>query len=293
MSASVPGPWHRSRASMAPCATRDGLSLRFRAWQRRGRGRLLVPCRGLAEPSGRATSRRRPLLLPEAGYAVYASLPIAATADSRPRVHVSRFDEFCWRLDALRAVAERSTPPADHPRWPSRTAAWWRSAMSWLARGRPRGCDPVTSPLLGFHTSGRSSPRPLVRPAWLSFMCPGVLLAAEPRDSTRLLSQRTLKSSALSAGPRWSPSGLARWFITSAMAREYGNPRACFPRALPCPRSCWCRGADRVVDPEASVHFRSSFRRPRAERQAGAGASGRGSITNVSKRAGADGLLPR
>lgn len=237
--------------SIAPvdgsCATRDGLTLRFRAWQPTGAQAVLLVLHGLAEHSGRYLHVGA--RFSGAGYAVYALDFRGHGQSAGPRVHVAAFDEFLEDVDALRAVAE-----AQHPGRPLIVVGHSHGGLVALryVLARPSGLAAaiLSSPLLGVHPSSRASPGLIILARVLSVLRPGMLLPN--RVDASLLSHDPEVGRAYRADPLVSHRVSPRWFTSAMRAMRQaheGAPHLALPLLL------MVSGADRIVDPEASLRF--------------------------------------
>ncbi len=229
------------------CTARDGLSLRFRAWQPGGVRAVLLVLPGLAEHSGRYLHVGARFA--EAGYAVYVLDHRGHGLSPGPRVHVARFDEFLEDVDALRAVAE-----AQHPGRPIVLVGHSHGGLVALryVLARPAGLAAaiLSSPLLGVHPSSRASPTLVVLARVLSVLWPGVLLPNHVDASQ--LSRDPEVVRAYRQDPLVSHRGSPRWFTSAMLAIRQAHERA--PH-LALPALLMVSGADRIVDPEASLRF--------------------------------------
>ena len=239
------------------CVTRCGLSLRFRAWQPSDPRAVLLVLHGLAEHSGRYLHVGARFA--GAGYAVYALDHRGHGQSPGPRVHVVAFDEFLEDVDALRAVAE-----AQHPGRPIVLVGHSHGGLVALryALTRPAGLAGaiLSSPLLGVHPSSRASPGLIILARVLSVLWPGVLLPNHVDAS--LLSHDPEIVRAYRSDPLVSHRVSPRWFTSAMLAIRHAHERA--PR-LALPLLLMVSGADRLVDPEASLRFASNAPRDKLE----------------------------
>jgi alpha-beta hydrolase superfamily lysophospholipase len=239
------------------CATRDGLSLRFRAWQPGSARAVLLVLHGLAEHSGRYLHVGARFA--GAGYAVYALDHRGHGQSPGPRVHVAHFDEFLEDVDALRAVAE-----AQHPGRPLVLVGHSHGGLVALryVLTRPAGLAAavLSSPLLGVHPSSRASPGRIVLARVLSVLWPGALLPNHVDAS--LLSHDPEVVRAYRADPLVSHRVSPSWFTSAMLAMRQAHERA--PQ-LALPLLLMVSGADRLVDPEASLRFAAHAPRDKLE----------------------------
>ena len=229
------------------CVTRDGLSLRFRAWQPPKARAVLLVLHGLAEHSGRYLHVGARFA--GAGYAVYALDHRGHGQSPGPRVHVGHFDEFLEDVDALRDVAQ-----AQHPGRPLVLVGHSQGGLVTLsyALTHPAGLAAaiVSSPLLGVHPSTRASPGLVMLARVLSVLWPGVLLPNHVDAS--LLSHDPEVGRAYQEDPLVSHRVSPRWFTSAMLAMRRAHERS--PQ-LALPLLLMVSGADRIVDPEASLRF--------------------------------------
>ncbi len=226
------------------CATRDGLSLRFRAWQPGNAQAVLLVLHGLAEHSGRYLHVGARFA--GAGYAVYALDHRGHGRSPGPRVHVAAFDEFLEDVDALRAVAE-----AEHPGRPL-------VLVGHSHGGRvlsPAGRAPVVPGLPWPHRPGSRPLGPLARRA-----------AAEPRRCITA-QPRPGRGTRLSGGLAGQPPGLTP-LVHLGHAGDAAGPRACCA-ARAAPTSDGVRGR-----PPRGPRGLATVCRPRSQGQAGSRALG-------------------
>jgi lysophospholipase len=239
------------------CMTRDGLSLRFRAWQPAGPRALLLVLHGLAEHSGRYLHVGARFA--GAGYAVYALDHRGHGQSPGPRVHVARFDEFLEDVDALRNVAE-----AQHPGRPIVLVGHSQGGLVALryVLTRPAGLAGaiLSSPLLGVHPSSRASPGLVILARVLSVLWPSVLLPNHV-DASRLSHDPEVVR-AYGEDPLVSHRVSPRWFTSAMLAIRHAHERA--PQ-LALPLLLMVSGADRLVDAEASLRFAAHAPRDKLE----------------------------
>jgi alpha-beta hydrolase superfamily lysophospholipase len=229
------------------CETSDGLALHYRAWLPPAARGVLLIVHGLAEHSGRY-AHVGPRFA-GAGYAAYALDHRGHGLSPGRRVHVAAFDEFLGDVDALRAVAE-----ARHPGRPLVLVGHSHGGLVALryVLTRPAGLAGaiLSSPLLGVHPSTRASPGLIVLARALSVLWPSVLLPTNVDAS--LLSHDPEVVRAYQADPLVSHRVSPRWFTSAARAMrqaQEGAPHLTLPLLL------MVSGADRIVDPEASLRF--------------------------------------
>lgn len=229
------------------CKTRDGLSLRFRAWPPEKARAVLLVLHGLAEHSGRYLHVGARFA--DAGYAVYALDHRGHGRSPGPRVHVAAFDEFLDDVDALRDVAE-----ARHPGRPLVLVGHSHGGLVALryALAHPGGLAAVvlSSPLLGVHAATRASPGLVALARVLSVLWPGVLLPNHVDAS--LLSHDPDVVRAYETDPLVSHRVSPRWFTSSMSAMRQAHEAA---SRLAVPLLLMVSGGDRIVDPEASLRF--------------------------------------
>jgi alpha-beta hydrolase superfamily lysophospholipase len=231
------------------CETRDGLALHYRAWLPPAPRGVLLFVHGLAEHSGRYAhvgSR-----FAGAGYAAYALDHRGHGRSPGRRVHLRRFAEYLDDVDALAAVARER-----HPGLPLVLVGHSQGGLVVLtcALERPRGLAGaiVSSPLLGVHPATEASPALIASARVLSVLWPSVLLPNQV-DASRL-AQDPAVGRAYLADPLVSHRVSARWLTVVLGAIERVHQRA---PSLSLPVLLMISGADRVVDPEASIRFAS------------------------------------
>jgi alpha-beta hydrolase superfamily lysophospholipase len=231
------------------CETRDGLALHYRAWlPPTPRGVLLI-VHGLAEHSGRYAHVGPRFAA--AGYAAYALDHRGHGLSPGRRVHVGRFAEYLDDVDALAAVTRHR-----HPGLPLVLVGHSQGGLVVLTcvLERPRGLAGaiVSSPLLGVHPAARASPALVAAARVLSVLWPNVLIPNHV-DASRLARDPAVGRAYL-ADPLVSHRVSPRWLIAVLRAIERVHQDAPF---LSIPVLLMISGADRIVDPEASVRFAS------------------------------------
>ena len=231
------------------CETSDGLALHYRAWLPPAARGVLLIVHGLAEHSGRY-AHVGPRFA-GAGYAAYALDHRGHGLSPGRRVHVGRFAEYLDDVDALAAVVR-----ARHPALPLVLVGHSQGGLVVLgsALERPRGLAGaiVSSPLLGVHPATRASPVLIAAARLLSVVWPSILISNHV-DASRL-SRDPAVGRAYLADPLVSHRVSPRWFtaVSGAIARvQQDAPSLSVPLLL------MISGADRIVDPEASVRFAS------------------------------------
>ena len=118
----------------------------------------------------------------------------------------------------------------------------------------------LSSPLLGVHPSSRASPALIVLARVLSVLWPGVLLPNHV--DAALLSHDPEVVRAYRADPLVSHRVSPRWFTSAVLAMRQaheGAPHLALPLLL------MVSGADRLVDPEASLRFAAHAPRDKLE----------------------------
>lgn len=233
--------------SEGTCTTRDGLALYWQGWLPESPRGLLLVVHGLFEHGGRHLNVAH--YFTRRGYGCYAVDLRGHGRSPGRRVHVGRFDEFLWDLEAAQRLVRHG-----HPDLPMFLVGHSHGGLivALYALRHPEGLPGIvlSSPFMGFHASSKPSAALGLLAQALSRIWPSVLLPVA-LDATAI-SHDKLVVEAYSNDPLVSRTASPRWLLEALAAMEEVHSEA--PR-LAVPALVMAAGDDRIVDAQATARF--------------------------------------
>jgi len=225
----------------------DGLDLYWQRWLPESPRALLLLVHGLFEHGGRHLNPAR--YFTGQGYGCYAVDLRGHGRSPGRRIHVARFDEFLWDVEAAHGMLRENHP--DRPVFLVGHSHGGLVVLLYALR-HPAGLPGIvlSSPLLGFHASSAPSAALALLARVLSRVWPSVLLPA--RADPDALSHDKLVGEAYARDPLVSHSASPRWLTSALAAIHEVHSHA---HRLAVPALVMAAGDDRIVDAQATARF--------------------------------------
>lgn len=227
--------------------TCDGLDLYWQRWLPESPQALLLLVHGLFEHGGRHLNAAR--YFTRQGYGCYAVDQRGHGRSPGRRIHVARFDEFLWDVDAAHGMLREVHP--DRPVFLVGHSHGGLVVLLYSLR-HPVGLPGIvlSSPFLGFHASSAPAPALALLARFLSRVWPSLLLPAGADPAA--LSHDKLVCDAYARDPLVGHTVSPRWLTSARAAMLEVHSHA---HRLEVPALVMAAGDDRIVDAQATARF--------------------------------------